>query len=294
MNGPSSPSRHTDFAPLAAVITAMLSIALGATVAKSLFPLIGSTGTTTLRLVIASAIMAVVFRIWRLRPSGSQWRAVIPYGLSLGCMNLFFYMAIQRIPLGLALAFEFTGPLAVATFASRRLVDLCWVGLAVAGLLLLLPIRKSGGAIDHSGIVFAMAAGLFWACYIITGKRAGEALGAAAPALGMIIATMIALPFGVAAAGTALLAPHVLALASVVALLSSAIPYSLEMFALRRLPAQSFSILTSAEPVLGAVVAMIVIGETIGAEKWLGIAAIAVASIGTTLSTRSQRIEPAN
>lgn len=277
-------------APLAAVVGAMISITAGATVAKRLFGVVGPAGTTALRLTIAAMLLSIVFRVWRVRIDARLLRAALPYGLSLGAMNLLFYMAIDRIPLGIALAIEFIGPLAVATFSSRRLRDLGWVALAVVGLALLLPIR-AGQALDPVGIAFALAAGVFWGAYIIMGRRAGAALGVEAPALGMIVGALVALPFGIASGGAALLSPHVLALALVVALLSSAIPYTLEMFALRRLPTRTFGVLTSGEPAVGAIMGAIFLHEALPLAKWIGIAAIMGASIGATAASRGKQVE---
>lgn len=274
------------FAPLAAVFVAMLSITAGASLAKSLFPLIGPAGTTALRLLLAAIMLSGVFRIWRIRADTQALMAAVPYGMALGAMNLLFYMAIQRIPLGIALAIEFTGPLAVAVLSSRRRADLGWIVLAIAGLLLLLPLRTTAGAVDPVGAGLALAAGVFWAAYILAGKRAGDALGAPATALGMIVAAIVVMPFGFAQAGTALLDPQILLLGLGIAFLSSAIPCSLEMFALRRLPAKSFGILTSGEPAVGAIMGMLLLGEALPFVMWLGIAAIVIASVGTTLSVR--------
>nr|WP_314464614.1 DMT family transporter [uncultured Novosphingobium sp.] len=303
-------SSSNDFAPLAAVATAMVSICWGASVAKSLFPVTGPAGTTALRLALAAAILCGVFRVWRKPLDRQMLRAALPYGLALGCMNMLFYFAIQRIPLGIALATEFTGPLAVATFSSRRRIDLAWIGLAIAGLALLVPVSASPEAaaaaaaapraIDHAldpaGVLLALAAGVFWGAYILMGKRAGEVLGAAAPAYGMTVAALVALPFGIAQAGMAMIQPHVLAIALVVAIFSSAIPYSLEMFALRRLPTKSFGILTSGEPAVGALTGALLLGEVLPLAKWLGIAAIVGATIGTTLTagTGAASGEPGN
>ncbi|MFC4593713.1 EamA family transporter [Sphingobium sp. EP60837] len=266
----------------------MISITLGATVAKKLFVVIGPAGTTALRLMLAAILLSVGFRIWRVRFTRDLLHAALPYGLSLGAMNLLFYMAIDRIPLGIALAFEFTGPLAVATFASRRPRDFGWIALAVAGLALLLPLRIGGSTLDPVGIALALAAGVFWGSYIVMGRRAGDALGTEAPAFGMIVAAVLAMPFGIAGGGATLFAPHVLGLALIVALLSSAIPYSLEMFALRRLPTRTFGVLTSGEPAVGAVVGALLLHEKLPLAKWLGIAGIVAASIGTTITSRTQ------
>lgn len=281
------------FAPLGAVAGAMISITLGATVAKKLFVIIGPSGTTALRLTLAAILLSVGFRIWRVPVTRTLLRSALPYGLSLGAMNLLFYMAINRIPLGVALAFEFVGPLMVATFASRRKRDFGWVALAVIGLALLLPLHTGQTVLDPVGIAFALTAGVFWGSYIIMGRRAGDALGAEAPAFGMIVGALMAIPFGVADAGATLLVPHVLGLALVVALLSSAIPYPLEMFALRRLPTRTFGVLTSGEPAVGAVVGALLLDEKLPLAKWLGIVGIVAASIGTTITSRTRASDEA-
>jgi inner membrane transporter RhtA len=265
----------------------MFSITIGATVAKRLFTVVGPAGTTAVRLTIAALILTVVFRVWRVPLSRRLILAVLPYGVCIGSMNLMFYMSIQRIPLGIALAVEFIGPLAVATFASRRRLDLFWVGLAILGLALFLPSTSGGRPLDPVGVVLALAAGVFWGAYILVGKRAGDAVGSAAPAYGMIFAALVALPFGVAEGGADLLTWPVLGWGVVVALLSSAIPYCLEMFALRRLPTKTFGVLTSGEPAVGALVGAALLAETLPPAKWLGIGVIVAASLGTTLMARS-------
>ncbi|MFC3914230.1 DMT family transporter [Pseudaeromonas sharmana] len=273
-------------APLAAAFGAMLSITLGASLAKSLFPSVGPAGTTVLRLGIAALMLSLAFRIWRLRPTLRQWRAIVPYALSLSLMNLLFYMAISRIPLGSALAIEFVGPLTVALLGSRRRIDFIWIGLAVIGLLLILPLSGTARVIDPVGAVLALAAGVCWGLYIVTGRRAGQAMGASTPAFGMAIGALVVMPFGWAQAGSGLLDPNILWLAVAVAVLSSAVPYTLEMYALRRLPPHRFGILTSGEPVVGALVGWICLAESLPPSQWLGIAAIIAASVGTTLAAR--------
>ena len=174
----------------------MLSITLGASLAKSLFPLLGAAGTTLFRLGCAALLLSLVFRIWRVPLDRRTLLGAIPYGLSLGAMNLLFYLAIARIPLGVALAIEFIGPLTVALLSSRHRADFIWLILAIAGLLLLLPLRATQQAIDPLGAALALGAGLFWGLYMLTGKRAGALLGSQAPALGMWVGTPLVLPFG--------------------------------------------------------------------------------------------------
>jgi inner membrane transporter RhtA len=202
----------------------------------------------------------------------------------MGCMNMLFYLALKTIPLGIAIALEFTGPLAVAMLSSRRRVDFLWIALAAAGVLLLLRLGGNTTTLDPRGTLYALGAGLFWAAYIVAGKRAGHDHGHQAPALGMVVGALIALPVGIAHAGVALLSPSVLASGAVVALLSSALPYSLEMVALTRLPAQTYGTLVSAEPAVGALMALVLIGETLLPIQWFAIGLIVLASIGTTVT----------
>ena len=267
---------------LLAVLLAMLSITLGASLAKSLFPLLGAAGTTLFRLGCAALLLSLVFRIWRAPLDRRTLLGAIPYGLSLGAMNLLFYLAIARIPLGVALAIEFIGPLTVALLSSRHRADFIWLILAIAGLLLLLPLRATQQAIDPLGAALALGAGLFWGLYMLTGKRAGALLGAQAPALGMWVGTLLVLPFGLEGAIEASFTVPVILTIIGVGLLSSAIPYSLEMFDLRRLPLKSYGILTSGEPAMGALMGLVWLGEQLPPSQWLGIAAIIAASMGTT------------
>lgn len=269
--------------PVAALVLAIFSFTSGASVAKQLFPIVGAEGTTALRLTIGALILIAVMRPWRVRFSGANWQAVVLYGLAMGGMNLLFYMSLRTVPLGIAIALEFTGPLAVATLSSRRMVDLLWIALAAAGLLLLLPLGKTAD-LDPVGMMYALGAGACWALYILAGKKAGHDHGAMATALGMSVAALAILPIGVAHAGSALLQPSVLALALVVALLSSALPYTLEMLALRRLPAQTYGTLTSGEPAAGALVGFFLLGETLPMVQWCAIGLIVAASVGAAMT----------
>jgi len=206
---------------------------------------------------------------------------LMAYGLSLGTMNFVFYQAIRTIPLGIAVGLEFTGPLAVALLASRRHLDFLWLALAVLGVGLLLPLSGTDHAVDLTGVGFALAAGVCWALYIVFGQRAGRAMGAAAPTWGMLIAACEIVPLGFLDAGTAMVGPAVLPLGFAVAVLSSALPYSLEMIALRRLTAKTYGTLMSVEPALAALAGLVLLGEQLSHTQWLGIGAVMVASIGT-------------
>jgi inner membrane transporter RhtA len=264
----------------------MVSYQCGASLAKHLFPQVGAQGATAYRLGISALILLMWRRPWRRLRAGQDWRGLLAYGLSMGAMNLVFYMSLRTIPLGLAVALEFTGPLALAMFSSRRLLDFVWIALVIVGLALLLPLRGQAHALDPVGVLYALAAGLGWALYIVTGQKAGAAHGGDAVTWGTSAGALLAIPFGVAHAGSALLSPSLLPYALGVALLSSALPYSLEMVALTRLPARTFSTLLSLEPAIAALAGVVLLSEHLSGLQWLAIGAIIVAAAGTALSVR--------
>ena len=265
------------------VVLGMAATQTGASFAKMLFPVVGAQGATALRLTLAALVLMLVFRPWR-RPMGArQWRAVLLYGGAMGAMNLLFYAALASIPLGVAVALEFTGPLAVALAGSRRPLDFFWVLMAVGGLTLLLPLGHFSGDIAIGGVLLALGAGVCWAGYIVFGQRAGSGGGGGhTAALGVATAAVIALPFGIAGAGTSLVDPSILPLALGVALLSSAIPYALDMVALPHIPARLFGILMSAQPAFAALSGLLILHERLEWPQLAGIAAIVVASLGAT------------
>ena len=267
-------------AAVSSAIVAMVSFQVGATFAKQLIPVIGAPGTTALRLGLSALMVIVLQRPWRSIPSRAAWPVVLAYGISLGAMNAVFYLALRTIPLGIAVALEFTGPLAVAVFASRRRLDYLWVALAAAGLSLLLPITRASAALDPVGVAFALAAGVGWALYIVFGQKAGHAHGASASTWGLMIAALLTIPIGVIDAGRGLIAPSVLPFGFAVAIFSSALPYTLEMIALRRLSAKTFGTLMSFEPAIAAIAGVIVLGEHLTAVQYLAIGAIIAASVG--------------
>lgn len=269
-------------APVLLVTLGMVFAQTGASFAKMLFPLVGANGATALRLTLAAIVLIIVFRPWRYRLEGAQWRAVLLYGAVMGAMNLFFYAALEHIPLGIAVALEFTGPLAVALFGARKPLDFVWIVLAVCGFAMLLPWTGLAGDMSPLGIGLALCAGGCWAGYIIFGQKAGTGGGAHIAALGVATAALLALPFGLAGAGTALIDPAILPLGLAVALLSSAIPYALDMLALPHIPARLFGILMSGQPAFAALSGLVVLGEKLTPGQLAGMAAIIAASIGAT------------
>jgi len=272
--------------PIAVLMIAMGCFQVGATLAKGLFPLVGATGATALRTGLAAIMLCIVWRPWRMRFSRHEARAVVIYGLALGCMNLSFYTSLKTIPLGLAVAIEFTGPLAVAVAASHRTVDYVWIALAALGLIALLPFSRDSQPLALQGVGLALVAGVCWALYIIYGRRAGTTHGGASTALGMLLSALFIVPIGLAENGTALLAPNILLYGSAVALISSALPYSLEMIAMPKIPTRTLGVLMSLDPVVGALAGLALLHEHLSWLQWGAIGCIMVASGGSASAHR--------
>ena len=274
--------------PIAAVVVAMVCFQLGATLAKGLFPMVGAGGTAALRLSIAALILLAVWRPWHIRFTRRQLSIVIVYGVAMGWMNFFFYLALSYIPLGITVALEFTGPLGVALFASRRPIDFLWILLAALGLVALLPLGFGGAPLSVFGVAYALAAGVCWALYILFGRRAGAAHGGQITSWGTVIGALVIVPIGFAHSGTQLFSPAILPMAIGVAVLSSALPYSLEMFAMPRIATRTFGVLMSLNPALGALSGLIFLGESLTLIQWMAIASIVAASAGSA-ATRELR-----
>jgi inner membrane transporter RhtA len=273
--------------PILALLASMSSIQVGAALAQHLFPLVGAPGTTTLRVVLAALILLAIRRPSPRGLAGADLRALALYGASLGLMNLCFYLALRTVPLGVAVAVEFTGPLVVAAASHRSRLDIAWLALAAGGLALLAP--WGGQALDPTGLLWALGAGLFWGLYILFGQAAGRIGEGAAAALGMTVAAIVVVPFGVLSAGARLLDPALLPLALAVAVLSSALPYSLEMFALTRLPRAPFGTLMSLEPAIGALLGYLLLGQHLSLRQGGAITAIILASGGAALGLIAAR-----
>jgi inner membrane transporter RhtA len=286
-------SRLQRFFPLLAVFGSVTALGIGTSWAKHwLFPLVGAQGTTAVRVGLSAVLMLLLWRPWRWRLAWADAKALALYGAALGGMNLMFYMSLRTLPFGVAVAIEFAGPLAVAIGSSRRAVDFVWVALAIAGLALLLPIGLAGtvgsvpSTLDPEGLLYAAAAAVCWGCYIVFGKRAGHLHAGHAVSLGLFVAALVVVPLGIVHAGAALWSPTVLWIGLAVAAVSSALPISLEMMALKRLPREAFGIMISMEPAVAAVLAMALLGEHLSAVQWLAIGCIVAASMGSALTAR--------
>jgi inner membrane transporter RhtA len=266
--------------PTLLVLAAVASVQFGAALAKTLFDELGAEGTVFVRTLAAALVLAL---IWRPRLAGHDRRDLglaIAFGLVLAAMNLCFYASLDRIPLGIAVTFEFVGPLGVAVFGSRRPLDLLWVALAAAGILLLSDFG-GGGGLDGLGVALALAAGGFWAAYILLSARVGQAFpGGTGLALAMLVATVPLAPVGIASAGGELLVPWILLVGAAVGVLSSAIPYTLELEALRRLPVGVFGVLMSMEPAVAALAGFVVLGEELATRELAAILLVVAASAG--------------
>jgi len=271
--------------PTTLVLGAIVSVQTGAAVAKTLFDEAGPAGTVLLRVGFAALVLWLV---WRPRPAAHarrDLRLAAVFGVTLAGMNLAFYEALDRVPLGVAVTLEFVGPLGVAVAVSRRPLDLVWVALAAGGIVALADL--GGGSVDAAGVALALLAGCFWAAYILVNERVGRSFpGGGGLALAMAVAAALLVPAGVADGGGALLDPRVLAIGAAVAMLSSAIPYSLELEALRRIPAGVFGVLMSLEPAVAALAGLAILGEVLGAREWAGIALVVAASAGAARGAR--------
>ncbi|MBD0746322.1 DMT family transporter [Streptomyces sp. CBMA152] len=276
--------RGAAFAPVALVISAGVSVQFGSAIAVMLMPRAGAAGVVTLRLAAAALVLLVICRPKVRGYSRADWGTVVAFGVAMAGMNGLFYQAVDRIPLGTAVTLEVLGPLALSVLASRRLVNLVWAGLALAGVALL-----SGGAgfgsLDIAGAAFALGAGACWAVYILfsarTGRRFPQADGLA---LAMAVAAVLSLPLGAMESGAKLLVPSTIGLGAAVAILSSVLPYTLELLALRRLPAPTFAILMSLEPAIAATAGFLVLHQSLSATDALAIALVIGASIGAVRS----------
>ena len=272
--------------PPALILLGIVSVQVGAGVAKHLFDRLPPSAVVLLRLLTSSIVLCLVSRkalrgILRTH-TRRDFAVAAGFGLSLALMNFSFYQSFSRIPLGIAVTIEFLGPLVVSIAASRRLLDLAWAGLALAGVALL---AKSGGNVNLVGIGFALLAGAGWAAYIYLSAATGRRFaGSSGLALASVVGTFAVLPVGITAGGTALIDPQLLLIGAGVGVLSSVIPYTLELEALRRMPARVFGILMSLEPAVAALVGVVVLGEVLSLREWAAISCVIFACVGATRS----------
>ncbi|TWV40846.1 EamA family transporter [Streptomyces misionensis] len=288
---PRLPGRLGSLGPVGLVLAGCVSVQFGGALAVTLMPRAGALGVVTLRLFAAAVVLLLVCRPRLRGHSRADWGTVIAFGVVMGGMNGLFYEAVARIPLGAAVTLEVLGPLTLSVLTSRRAINALWAALALGGVFLL---GGGGfGGVDPVGVAFALAAGAMWAGYIVfsarTGRRFPQADGLA---LAMAVAALLILPLGIATAGGRLLDPTTLGLGSAVAVLSSVLPYTLELLALRRLPAATFAILMSLEPALAAAAGFLILGQSLSAAEAAAIALVIAASIGAVRTQVSRAKTP--
>ena len=237
----------------------------------------------------AALILLFVFKPWKIKFREGNIKNFVVYGIALGAMNFFFYKALKEIPIGIAVGIEFIGPLSVALFFSRRPIDFIWIALVIVGLFLLLPIGEEVNNVNFKGVLYALIAGFWWAIYIVFGRKVGKEYGIPIVSAGMILGAILFAPVGIFMEGANLLTPNVLLLGLTVALLSSAIPFALEMVAMTHIPSKTYGLLSSAEPAVGAIFGIVFLSEHLFSIQWAGLAAIIIASMGATLTARGNK-----
>ncbi|MHC5309312.1 EamA family transporter [Myroides sp. LJL116] len=274
--------KQSNATAISAALTSMVCVQGGASVAKKLFPVLGATGTTTLRIGLSAILLNIIIRPKISTFTKKEWKYCFFYGGSIALMNMIFYLAIQRIPLGLGVTIEFVGPLFLALYFSKKPLDILWALFACAGILLIVPWQQNN--VDIVGLALALLAGIFWACYIVMGSKVSREMDTKnALAVGMVIATLIVLPVVIYTGELKNLTTNTLLLGLAVAVLSSALPFSLDLVALSRLPAKTFSILTSLQPAFAAFSGLIFLHEQLTLLQWVSVCCVITASLGTTL-----------
>ncbi|EPH43324.1 putative Inner membrane transporter RhtA [Streptomyces aurantiacus JA 4570] len=276
----SGAGRRAALAPVGLVLAGCVSVQFGGAIAVSLMPRAGALGVVTLRLLFAAIVLLAICRPRLRGHSRADWNTVLAFGATLAAMNGLFYQAVDRIPLGPAVTLEVLGPLALSVIASRRAVNVVWAGLALCGVFLL---GGGGGfgALDKVGVAYALGAGAMWAIYIVFSARAGRRFPQAdGLALAMAVAAILVLPLGIVESGSKLTVPSTLGLAAAVAVMSSVLPYTLELLALRRLPASTFAVMMSLEPAIAAIAGFLILGQSLTLMESLAITLVIAASMG--------------
>lgn len=289
----SAAARRGALGPVGLVLAGCVSVQFGGALAVSVMPRTGAVGVVTLRLVMAAVILLLFCRPRLRGHSRTDWGTVVAFGIAMGGMNMLFYQAAARIPLGLAVTFEVLGPLTLSVLASRRVINFLWAGLALCGVFLLGGAGEGLGGLDLVGVAFALAAGAMWAAYIIfsarTGRRFPQADGLA---LAMAVAALLSLPLGIVTAGSRLIDPVTLGLGAAIAVMSSVLPYTLELVALRRLPASTFAVMMSLEPAIAALAGFLVLSQTLAWYQALAIGLVIAASVGAVRTQVGRRRAP--
>ena len=272
------------------LIIAMISVQSSGSLAKILFHDFPILTVAAMRLLFGALILALIFKIWQINFRQVKWQAIISYGFALAGMNALFYLSIDRLPLGIAVSFEFVGPLSVALYYARQKFDFVWVGLAILGLILLFPFDQVSEGLDLIGIGFALGAGACWAIYIVSGQKPSGISGNHTVCLGMFIGMLCLMPVALFSGfSIAVFEPSNFIYFIVLAVLASALPFTLEMIALRHLTALSFGTLMSIEPAIAALSGFIFLGEQLLWNQWLALATIICASIGCTYTTQQAK-----
>ena len=290
---PGASPRLAIILPLAAMVAAMASFQVGAALAKGLFPAVGPVGAATLRLCLGAVILLAIARPWRDWPRPAPLLPLAGLGVAMAGGIVFFYLALSRLPQGVAITLQFLGPLAVAIVGSRRPIDLVWVALAALGVWRLTGTGHAGTALDPLGVAWALGSAISWASYILCGRAAGVTFGRSAAALAVSLAALLVAPVGFWQAGWALVSPSLLPLALLVALVAAALPFSLELYALPRLPARTFAVFTSLEPAFGVASGAALLGERLSLGQVGGVAAVIVAAAGAAWSSHRAGPVPA-
>ena len=275
---------------LVLLIIAMISVQSSGSLAKILFHDFPILTVAAMRLLLGALILALMFKIWQINFRQVKWQAIISYGFALAGMNALFYLSIDRLPLGIAVSFEFVGPLSVALYYARQKFDFVWVGLAILGLILLFPFDQVSEGLDLIGIGFALGAGACWAIYIVAGQKPSGISGNHTVCLGMFIGMLCLMPVALFSGfSIAVFEPSNFIYFIALAVLASALPFTLEMIALRHLTALSFGTLMSVEPAIAALSGFIFLGEQLVWNQWLALATIICASIGCTYTTQQAK-----
>ncbi|QFS18396.1 EamA family transporter [Acinetobacter indicus] len=272
------------------LLIAMLSLQSSGSMAKLLFDQFPILTVSAMRLLLSALVLMLIFQLWNIQPKAIRWPAIFSYGAALAGMNMLFYLAIDRLPLGIAVSFEFIGPLSVALFYARRKFDFIWVGLAIVGLVLLFAFDQTAQPLDGLGVLFALGAGACWALYIVAGQKPSGVSGNHTVCLGMLVGTLILLPIALwDGLPVSVFEPGNFIYFIALAVLASALPFSLEMIALRNLTALSFGTLMSMEPAIAALSGFVFLGEQLLWNQWLALSTIIAASIGCTYTVQQRK-----